>query len=540
MKCRFAQLLLTCLLLGPACVAFGRAPGRAQGPTVKIDTGALEGTYSADNPRLVFFRGIPYAAPPVGELRWKPPQPPASWHSIRKADALGAACPQTDFLFRARQRNVSTVGGDPSLVKPLGRISEDCLYLNVMTSGLHNKTLQPVMLWIHGGGGSFDRGYDDGASLAAKGVVVVTINYRLGVLGWLSHPALTAESPHQSSGNYGLLDQIAALQWVHRNIEKFGGDPANVTIFGHSSGGEYVGCVMLSPLARGLFQRAIMQSGVPLDLHPSLHHPGDEVESAQNHGIEFARKLGAGDDSAGIKKLRSVSADELLKASADDGFDAVVDGWVLPDQPLVMFAHHDQADVPLVVGATAREFGNLAGPGERTPEMFRNWVRRYYSAIAENVLSTYVIPSPADARETFIRAATDLEVIAPARWMAQAMQGMNSKAYLYEVTWAYPSPGGQQLGAFHGIDPWLIFDSPPVQRGAAGDALAEAVRDYWVQFARTGNPNVQGLPDWQPYDSANGSYLELGAKIRLATRLQQDAFVLVDRLYALRLARLRQ
>jgi para-nitrobenzyl esterase len=542
MKYRLAHVLLICLLLcSSVCIAYGRAPRpRAQSPVVKIDTGVLEGTYSPANPKLAFFRGIPYAAPPVGELRWKPPQPPARWHSIRKADELSAACPQTDFLVRARQRTVSMAGGDPSLVKPVGRTSEDCLYLNVMTTGLHNNTLQPVMLWIHGGGGAFDRGDDNGASLAAKGVVVVTINYRLGVLGWLSHPALTAESPHQSSGNYGLLDQIAALQWVRRNIAKFGGDPANVTIFGHSSGGEYVGCLMLSLLARGLFQRAIMQSGVPLDLRPSIHHPGDEVEPAHNHGIEFARKLGAGNDSEGINKLRSASADELLKASAEDGFDAVVDGWVLPDQPLVMFAHHDQADVPLIVGATAREFGNLAGPSERTPAMFRNWVQTSFAPIAPDILSLYAIPTPADARETFIRAATDLGEIAPARWMAQAMQGMKSKAYLYEVVWAYPSPGGQQLGAFHGIDPYLMFDSPPVPRDATGDALAEALRDYWVQFARTGNPNVQGLPTWQPYDSATGSYLELGAEIRMATRLQQEAFVLVDRLYTLRLGRLRQ
>jgi len=541
MKYRLAHGLLTCLLLcNSVCIAYTRAPRRhAPAPFVKIETGVVEGAFSA-NSKLVFFRGIPYAAPPVGKLRWKPPQPPARWHSIRKADELSAACPQGDFLFHARQRTVSMVGADPSLVKPLGRLSEDCLYLNVMTTGLHNKALQPVMIWIHGGSGAFGRGDDDGASLAAKGVVVVTINYRLGVLGWLSHPALTAESLHHSSGNYGLLDQIAALQWVQRNIATFGGDPANATIFGQSSGGEYVGCLMLSPLARGLFQRAIMQSGVPLDLYPSVHHPGGEVESANDHGIQFARKLGAGNDSDGIKKLRSTSADELLKASADDGFDAVVDGWVLPDQPLVMFAHHDQADVPLIVGATAREFGNLAGPSERTPQMFRDWVQRSFAPIAEDILSVYAIPSPADARETLIRAATELDVIAPARWMAQAMQGMKSKAYLYEVTWAYPSRGGQQLGAFHGIDLWLMFDSPAVPRDANGDALAEVLLDYWVQFARTGDPNLQGLHEWRPYDSGNASYLELGAKIRLATRLQQEAFVLIDRLYTLRLRWLRQ
>ena len=539
MEHRIGHVLLACFLLCGVCTAFDRAHRRTEGPVVKIDSGILEGTHSPDNSKLVFFRGIPYAAPPVGELRWKPPHLPARWHSTRKADELSAACPQTDFMDQIRRRILSIVGGDQSLVKPMGRTSEDCLYLNVMTTGLHNKTPQPVMVWIHGGGGVIGRGDDDGATLASKGVVVVTINYRLGVFGWLSHPALTVESPHQSSGNYGLLDQIAALQWVRRNIAKFGGDPANVTIFGHSSGGEYVGCLMVSPLTRGLFQRAIMQSGVPLDLRPSVHHPGGGVESAQNHGVEFARKLGAGDNTAEIKKLRSISADDLLRASADGGFDAVVDGWVLPEQPLAVFARHEQADVPVIVGSTAREFSNLIGPQERTPEMFRDWAQKSYAPIADDILPMYVIPTPADAREAFIRARTDLEMTAPARWAAQAMQGMKSNAYLYEVTWAFPSQGGQQLGAFHGMDPLLMFDSPPVPRDATGDVLAEALRDYWIQFARTGNPNIQGLPKWPPYDAATASCLELGAKIRPAARLHQDAFALVDRLYTTRLSWIR-
>ena len=229
----------------------------------------------------------------------------------------------------------------------------------------------------------------------------------------------------------------------------------------------------------------------------------------------------------------------MFKAAADGGFDAVVDGWVLPEQPLVMFARHEQADVPVIVGSTAREFSNLIGPQERTPEMFRDWVQKSYAPVADDVLPMYVIPTPADAREAFIRAGTDLEMIAPARWAAQAMQGMKSNAYLYEVTWAFPSQGGQQLGAFHGMDPWLMFDSPPVPRDATGDALAEALRDYWIQFARTGDPNIQGLPKWPPYDAATASYLELGAKIRPAARLHQDAFALVERLYTTRLSSIR-
>ncbi len=538
---RSTGMLLTSLfLLLSACAALGRAPRPKQSPVVAIDTGLIEGTRSPDNSMLVFFRGIPYAAPPVGELRWKPPQRAAFWPGMRKTDELSAACPQPDFVYRNIQKTVGSVGGDSSLVKPVGSTSEDCLYLNVMTSSLRNKKLQPVMLWIHGGGGVVGRGDDDGAILATKGVVVVTINYRLGVFGWLSHPALTAESPHQSSGNYGLLDQIAALQWVHRNIAKFGGDPANVTIFGHSSGGEYVACLMLSPLARGLFKRAIMQSGVPLDLHPSVHHPGGKVASAEQLGVELAHKLAAGDDANVLKNLRSASTEDLFKAAANGRFDVVVDGWVLPDQPLVMFTHHEQADVPIIVGSTAREYGNLIGPAERTPEMFRNWVRKSYSPIADDVLRMYPMPTPLDARESFIRAETEFEMVAPARWTARAMQGRESKAYLYNVTWSVPTAGGQLLGAFHGIDVCLLFGSPAIPSDEAGNDLAEALRRYWVQFAKTGDPNMAGLPNWPSYDLATGQYLELGAPIRPAARLQEDVFRLLDRLYAARLRGMKQ
>jgi para-nitrobenzyl esterase len=494
----------------------------------------VEGTYASDNPKLVLFRGIPYAAAPVGKLRWKPPEPPSPWHGTRKANELSAACPQGDFLYHAIQRTVSTVGGAPSLVRPVGVTSEDCLYLNVLTTGLHGKHPQPVMVWLHGGGGAYGRGDDSFDALATKGVVVVTINYRLGVFGWLSHPALTAESPHQSSGNYGLLDQIAALNWVRRNIARFGGDPDHVTLFGQSSGAEYVGCLMASALAHGLFHRAIMQSGSATDLYPSVHHPGGEVDSAEKSGVDLAHKLGAGDGPEAITKLRKASTEDVMKAAADAEFDHVIDGWVLPQQPLVIFAHHQQADIPLIIGSNARESSNLLQEEERTAETFRTWVGQNFAPIAEQVLALYPIPTPADAKEAYIRAATDLWVTAPARWTAQAMYEAKNKAYLYEVTYAYPSPGGQQLGAFHGIELGLMYDWARVPRDAAGDAVAGALRDYWAQFARTGDPNLSGLPRWPPYEGT-AAYLELGAKIEPATGLRQKSFALIQRLYATRL-----
>jgi para-nitrobenzyl esterase len=516
MKHPNGHLLRLCFLLSTVCAASDLPEKRTTGPAVRIDSGVIEGAYSSDNSKLVFFRGIPYAAPPIGDLRWKPPEPPSSWHAARKATELSAACPQGDFLYHAIQRTVSMVGGDPSLVKPVGVTNEDCLYLNVLTTALHGKRPQPVMLWLH----------------------VVTINYRLGVFGWLSHPALTAESLHQSSGNYALLDQIAALDWVRRNIAKFGGDPNNVTLFGQSSGAEYAGCLMASPLAHGLFHRAIMQSGSPTDLYPSVHHPGGEVGSAEKSGLDLAHKLGAGDGPEAIKKLRTASTDDVLKAAADGEFDHIIDGWVLPEQPLVIFARHEQADIPVIIGSNARELSNLLRPKERTAETFRNWARQNFAPIADDVIALYPIPTPADAKDAFIRAGTELEVTAPARWTAQAMHGGKNKTYLYEVTYAYPSQGGQQWGAFHGIELLLMLDSPRVPRDPAGDALAEALRSYWAQFAKMGDPNLPGLPPWPPYDSGSAPYLELGTKVEPATGLRQDSFALIQRLYTTRLGSL--
>jgi para-nitrobenzyl esterase len=226
-----------------------------------------------------------------------------------------------------------------------------------------------------------------------------------------------------------------------------------------------------------------------------------------------------------------------MKAAADGDFDHVIDGWVLPQQPLVIFAHHQQADIPLIIGTNAREQSNLLQEKERTAETFRNWVGDNFAPIAEQVLALYPIPTSADAKNTFIKAATALWVTAPARWTAQAMYGMKSKTYLYEVTYAYPSPGGQQWGAFHGIELMLMYDWGRVPHDASGDAVAEALRNYWVQFVRTGDPNLSGLPTWPPYGSS-AAYLLLGAKIEPATGLHQDSFALIQQLYTTRLGSL--
>jgi para-nitrobenzyl esterase len=523
--------------LSLCCAAVSTTQAKHNELIIKTESGLVEGTHSVDYPNVIFFFGIPYAAPPVGALRWKPPQPPARWHGVRKADELSAACPQSDDIFKLRQRILAQIGGDPSKLRPYDKKSEDCLYLNVMTTHPGSSERRPVMVFIHGGSGVVGRGDDGGAALAAAGAVVVTFNYRLGILGWLAHPALTDESAQHSSGNYGLLDQIAVLQWVRRNIAQFGGDPENVTLFGVSSGGEYVGCLMISPLAHGFFQRAIMQSGVPLDLHPSIHHPGGEVQAAEEPGVKLAHSLEAGDGPDALKRLRLIPADELVGESLP--YDISVDGWVIPDQPLAMFARGQQGDIPVMVGSTEREFSNLIllFP-DHSSEGFRTQVRRSFPSIADDVLRIYPAPASGDATESFVRAETELRMIGPARWLAGAMLKKRSKAYLYNLTWAFSSKGGQELGAFHSIDIVLLFHIPGVPWDKSADALAQVMRRYWVQFAAKGDPNASGLANWPAYDSATGSYLELGMQTRRAGALHEDAFQLINRLYRTRLTAL--
>ena len=416
----------------------------------------VEGANSSDNPKLVFFRGIPYAAAPIGELRWQPPQPASSWRAARKATELSAACPQDDFLVPRHAADREHGGGD-LVGSACGRDQRGLFVPERVDDCPSRQTPAARDVVASRRWWRVRPRRRPLPTLAAKGVVVVTINYRLGVFGWLSHPALTAESPHQSRAIMVCWIKIAALNWVRRNIARFGGDPTNITLFGQSSGAEYVGCLMTSPLARGLFHRALMQSGSPTDLYPSVHHPGGEVGSARNPALIW-HTVGCRGRPRGDQELRKASTDDVLKAAADGAFDHVINGWVLPEQPLVMFAHHEQADIPVLIGSNARELSNLLAP-KQAAETFGNWVRQNFVPVADQVLALYPIATPADAKEAFIRAGTELGLTAPARWTAQAMYGATNKTFLYEVTWAFPSQGGQEWGAFHGIELLLMLDS---------------------------------------------------------------------------------
>lgn len=480
---RFAFATLSAVVL----VAIAPASLLAQAPPrVTVDGGALEGTIDSASGVLVFW-GIPYAAPPVGSLRWRPPEPAPHWSGIREAKRLSHNCMQVHVWDDI----------DPF---PAG-VSEDCLYLNVWTTKVGSSApRRPVMVWIHGGG--FFAGFGgeerhNGARLAEKGAVVVTLNYRLGVLGFLAHPALAAESPHGASGNYGLLDQIAALQWVQRNISRFGGDPRRVTIFGESAGGVSVGVLLASPLAKGLFQRGILESGTGLG---GL----ERRDSAEAAGVRLASLLDVtGSGSEALARLRALSADTLLAAmrmsrdSPPGGgpavpwrTSAVIDGWVIPMPVDSALARPTAHPVSVIVGSNRDE----GADGD-------SWVG------------------------------------APSRAIARFVTAAGNHAYLYQFTRVGDDSVSQRMGAYHSAEITFVFGrfrpiQPVAGHTAYDSTLADAMSDYWVSFAATGDPNgppkAGGLPRWPVYDAARDSYLELGPVILPKEELRRAVYDSID------------
>lgn len=474
-----ATLIASASLVLSACAPRQPAGAPAASSRVTVDAGTLEGRVDSATGVLV-FDGIPYAAPPVGDLRWRPPRPPPSWQGVRSATRLGHNCVQ--------HQPYSDIGADAA-----GK-SEDCLYLNVWTASTEGR--RPVMVWIHGGG--FHAGFGgeerhNGGPLARKGGVVVTLNYRLGAFGFMAHPALAAESPNGSSGNYGLLDQIAALQWVQRNIARFGGDPSRVTIFGESAGAMSVGVLIGSPLANGLFHRAILQSGTgTIRVEPRADAEATGLRIAQALGIAGADAAVAATSAAA--RLRAVPAESLLatvvRLAPNRGTPIVwpaVDGWVLPrpvDSALVL----GQANVvPVIVGSNADE----------SQEMFG----------------------------------------APSRSFARMITARGARAYLYLFARVGDDSLARRLGAYHSSEITFAFGrSRPLTRVAGRTAydstLADAMSDYWAAFAASGDPNgppAQGRrPRWPEYDPTTDAYLELGPQIVAKRELRRALYDSLD------------
>jgi para-nitrobenzyl esterase len=504
-------ILFMSVTVGGTFVLSGASPD-----PVQVDGGRIAGT--VENGVRV-YRGIPYAAPPVGPLRWKPPQPAAAWTGVRDASRFGPRCVQTPY--------------PPGSIyaMPSGPMSEDCLTLNVWTAAAPAEQ-RPVMVWIHGG--ALTRGWSgtdtyDGAALANKGVVVVTINYRLNVFGYLAHPALTAESPHHASGNYGVLDQIAALQWVQRNIAAFGGDPRQVTIFGESAGSWSVNVLQASPLATGLFVRAIGESGARFASTPDLHETRGREMSAESVGLELARAVHA--DS--LAALRAVPAETLvavpgLRTSEN------VDGWVLPADIRTIFADGRHSHVPVLIGSNGNEMTTLTPPASipTTIEAYRRRIARQYGAHADDFDAVYPVTSPADIAGAVLASGRDTTFTLEMRTWARMVTAGGSPAYLYQFTHVPPLPAGTALGAYHASEIAYAFDNVGLRPWATplDRRLADTMSSYWVNFAKTGDPNGPGLPHWEPYETANEPYLEFGDRVTTQQHLLRAQLDFLERM----------
>ncbi|HUB00177.1 MAG TPA: carboxylesterase family protein [Terracidiphilus sp.] len=476
---------------------------RSNAPEVKVSTGILTGTRSLGGGAA--FLGVPYAAPPVGDLRWEPPQSPRAWTGTRKAMTFAPACPQL-----------------PASWLPYPVWNEDCLYLNVWTPQLSPAAHLPVIVYFHGG--SNRSGYSQldriGAPLSRWGVIVVTANYRLGPFGFFAHPALTAVSPHHSSGDYGILDQIQALHWVKQNIAAFGGDPGRVTVMGQSAGAFDVCLMMASPLARGLFQRAIMESGdcestLIEDIRRPIHF-NQIAGTGEDSGAKLAADLGVGLGSQAVEKLRHISASAILNAWRRDpelDFDAVVDGWVIPEQPATIFAESRQAQIPVLVGSNADE-ATVFGPGPSTLSSYWDFLRADTGPYAAQEFRLWPAQSNGEVAGQYLRLQS--ATFAFGAWsMARSMARIGEPAYLYLFTWADAGKRAR-LGACHGEELDFLSESFPHdwEFVSGQQAFGETLRRYWTNFAKTGDPGGVGVPGWPAYNPGSNRVQELGPRIQ--------------------------
>ena len=501
---RLPAVLSTMLILGLSNAIPAGAPSAKD--QVKIDSGVVEGTTSRDH-SVRLFKGIPFAAPPLGELRWKAPQPTPKWTGVRQANKFGSACLQTnvfgDIYFRDNQP------------------SEDCLNLSIWIPAQAANAKLPVFVWFYGGGfvagGNSEPRYD-GENLAKKGVVVVEPNYRLGVFGFYSHPSLTKESEHASSGNYAFLDQVAALEWVRKNIAAFGGDPSNVTIGGESAGSLSVSALMASALSRQLFERAIGESGA---FFPDRNEGGIRLKSladTEAFGVKFAESLGA----KSLADMRAKPANDLLQAAAQHnrGFDfgPNLDGYFLSVDVETIFARGGQARVPLLAGWNADEgkMQVLLAPQKPTAKSFAEQARTRFGNQADEFLRLY----PAKTDEEALASAEALsgdDFIAFSTWKWIDMQRQTGNATVYQYLFAQTpaiKPGEKigplpknEAGARHAGEIEYVFQTLKSQEGVpwtAGDLkVSEAMATYWTNFVKTGNPNGGGLPNWPPSEREN-------------------------------------
>lgn len=508
---------------------------------VNISSGKLRGTVEGDNDELHVFKGIPFAAPPVGDLRWRPPQPVESWEGVRDCFEFGNA---------SAQKPSPLTNSFPGM-KLDADTSEDCLYLNIWAPADPGDKPLPVMVWIHGGGyemGAGSQGLYNGANMARAGVVLVTINYRLGPMGFLAHPALSRESDEGVSGNYGILDQIASLKWVQENIAAFGGDPDRVTIFGESAGGGSVFALLSSPLAKGLFHRAISESGPVLNWS-HLDESKFGYPAAEEAGAEMAETLGIEDGPDAAAKLRDLDVDSLLEMAANNErptkvdfrsvalrMAPIVDGYVIPDDPMTIFEEGKQNDVPLIVGCNGDEatMFTMMARLPTTVEAMAETVISQFGEHAEAFTTAYPVADRKEIRQAVNALFGDLIFVAPARFVARNMGNVSSPTYAYHFTKVPPGSSGMMLGSHHGAEIPYVFGQMDLAPKISDidREISDTMMNYWVQFAATGDPNGEGLPEWPAYDAEADTWMVVdseGAKATPGVRKEQldviDAFM---------------
>jgi para-nitrobenzyl esterase len=490
MNQRFSCFLLLLALATPA--SFGALP-----QPIKVKSGMVAGAPASDS-SITVFRGIPFAAPPVGDLRWRAPRPAAAWKGVRQADRFSASCIQNVVAERTPWTFEFMTHGD---------ISEDCLYLNIWTPASAAGEKHPVFFWMYGGGnteGSAAVPVYDGEQLAKKGLVVVTINYRLGILGFFTHPELTKES--DTSGNYGLLDQLAALEWVKENISAFGGDPARVTIAGQSAGASDAHSLVASPLAKGLFARAIEESG------SSSSGNMRALADQEKDGVRFAEAKGE----HSVTELRAMSAQDLLKpvtGGAPLRFGPVVDGHFLTATPNEIFAQGKQNDVPELTGCNKDDLGGGVPHPDTTVDAFVKMAHQRYGDLAETFLKVYPAESNAQAGDSQNDSARDRLRTSMYLWTLNRAKTAKSKVWTYYWDHTLPGPDAERYGAFHTSEVPYVFDSLAKSDRPFTETdrkIADMMSTYWANFAATGDPNGKGLPHWSAVSEAPGMTMELG------------------------------
>lgn len=500
----------------------------------QTEAGKLKGTPVES---AVAFMGIPFARPPVGELRWEAPQPTIPWTGVRDATRPGPACTQVPAGLGVFLGPMAKTYGS-TYTEPPPQSSEDCLYLNVWTREWPPKHNLPVMVWLHGGAnevGSGSQSMFSGVSLTARGVVLVTTNYRLGALGFFSHPELSARSPHHSSGNYGLLDQIAALRWVHDNIAQFGGDPQNVTLFGESAGAIDSAVLMTSPLAAGLFRRVISQSGPVFAPHQTL-------SQAEAVGKSVAELAPGEAHTTPLERLRALPAAEVAKLAEPFKIpfaqSFTVDGWVLPQSPQTVFLNGSIHKVDLLIGHNGREFSGLRVMDAATPQspgkqrddfptmlkMFVDFARPCFGNWAKPVVALYIGDMLARRNTGVDRAFSDLGFVCPISATAALTSAAGQRVYVYRFDRSVPGKGEEELGAFHSLEVPLVFGAlhDPIWHWVPftpeDAALSNLVQTYWTNFAKSGDPNAQGLPSWPAWTDSKKEFLEIRKDARISAQ----------------------